>query len=293
METGTFKSFDNADIFYRVWNYNPSQKTIVILHRGHEHSGRLQAFAENEQFVHFNIFGFDMRGLGHTSQSVSPHFMDYVRDLDAFVKYLYEQYGIVERDIFVVANSIAGVIVSAWCHDFAPRIAGMALLAPAFTIKLYVPFAKTGIALAARLFKHLTVPSYVKSKVLTHDVEQQKAYDTDPLITREIDAHYLLDLLKAGKRIVEDAAAITIPTLLLSAGKDYVVKDDISGFLLTSAPPKSGLSSLKGFITGYCLKRNVSRFTILLLSLLTAVSHSNNRQRPVCLINLQLTSITK
>ena len=64
--------------------------------------------------------------------------MDYVRDLDAFVKYLYEQYGIVERDIFVVANSIAGVIVSAWCHDFAPRIAGMALLAPAFTIKLYV-----------------------------------------------------------------------------------------------------------------------------------------------------------
>ena len=130
--------------------------------------------------------------------------------------------------------------------------------------------------------------------MLTHDVEQQKRNDTDPLITREIDAHYLLDLLKAGKRIVEDAAAITIPTLLLSAGKDYVVKDVCkSGFLLTSAPPKSGLSSLKGFITGYCLKRNVSSFTILLLSLLTAVSHSNNRRRPVCLINLQLTSITK
>lgn len=251
METGTFKSFDNADIFYRVWNYNPSQKTIVILHRGHEHSGRLQAFAENEQFVHFNIFGFDMRGLGHTSQSVSPHFMDYVRDLDAFVKYLYEQYGIVERDIFVVANSIAGVIVSAWCHDFAPRIAGMALLAPAFTIKLYVPFAKTGIALAAWLFKHLTVPSYVKSKVLTHDVEQQKAYDTDPLITREIDAHYLLDLLKAGKRIVEDAAAITIPTLLLSAGKDYVVKDDMQKrFFVDISSTQKRFVKLKGFYHG-------------------------------------------
>ena len=251
METGTFKSFDNADIFYRVWNYNPSQKTIVILHRGHEHSGRLQAFAEDEQFVHFNIFGFDMRGLGHTSQPVSPHFMDYVRDLDAFVKYLHEQYGIVERDIFVVANSIAGVIVSAWCHDFAPRIAGMALLAPAFTIKLYVPFAKTGIALAARLFKHLTVPSYVKSKVLTHDVEQQKAYDTDPLITREIDAHYLLDLLKAGKRIVEDAAAITIPTLLLSAGKDYVVKDDMQKrFFVDISSTQKRFIKLKGFYHG-------------------------------------------
>ena len=86
METGTFKSFDNADIFYRVWNYNPSQKTIVILHRGHEHSRRLQAFAENEQFVHFNIFGFDMRGLGHTSQSVSPHFYGLCTRLGCFRK---------------------------------------------------------------------------------------------------------------------------------------------------------------------------------------------------------------
>lgn len=67
METGMFKSLDSADIFYGVWNYNPSQKAIAILHRGHEHSRRLQTFAENEQFVHFSTFGFDMRGPGHTS----------------------------------------------------------------------------------------------------------------------------------------------------------------------------------------------------------------------------------
>ena len=72
--------------FYRVWNYNPSQKTIVILHRGHEHSGRLQAFAENEQFVHFNIFGFDMRGLGHTSQSVFAPFYGLCTRLGCFRK---------------------------------------------------------------------------------------------------------------------------------------------------------------------------------------------------------------
>ena len=36
--------------------------------------------------------------------------------------------------------------------------------------------------------------------------------------------HCLIDLHNAGKRLVEDAYAIDIPTLVLSADKDYVVK---------------------------------------------------------------------
>ena len=68
--------------------------------------------------------------------------MDYVRDLDAFVKHIKNEYQIKEEDIFIVANSIGGVILSAYVHDFAPNLAGIALLAPAFEIKLYVPFAK-------------------------------------------------------------------------------------------------------------------------------------------------------
>jgi alpha-beta hydrolase superfamily lysophospholipase len=47
--------------------------------------------------------------------------------------------------------------------------------------------------------------------MLTHDPEQQKAYDTDPLISRSIDAELLIDLAKAGKRLVEDAEAVDTP----------------------------------------------------------------------------------
>jgi hypothetical protein len=59
--------------------------------------------------------------------------------------------------------------------------------------------------------------------MLTHDPEQQKAYDTDPLISRSIDAELLIDLAKAGKRLVEDAEAVDTPTLILAAEKDHVV----------------------------------------------------------------------
>jgi alpha-beta hydrolase superfamily lysophospholipase len=48
--------------------------------------------------------------------------MDYVRDLDAFSKFLLSQYKVNITDIFVVANSIGGVVASAWAHDFAPGL---------------------------------------------------------------------------------------------------------------------------------------------------------------------------
>ena len=223
MNSGHFKSFDNNEIFYREWNYQPQQRSIIMIHRGHEHSERLNDIARSAQFSTYNIFAFDLRGHGHTPAKTSSIFMDYVRDLDAFSKFLVSKYNVKISDIFVVANSIGGVIASAWAHDFAPNIAGMALLAPAFRINLIVPLANEMITLGTKLKKGLIIKSYVKSKMLTHDPEQQKAYDTDPLISRSIDAELLIDLAKAGKRLVEDAEAMDTPTLILAAEKDHVV----------------------------------------------------------------------
>ncbi|MFS4473929.1 bifunctional alpha/beta hydrolase/class I SAM-dependent methyltransferase [Chryseobacterium sp. T20] len=223
MNSGHFKSFDNSEIFYREWNYQPHQKSIIMIHRGHEHSERLNDIAQSPQFSQYNIFAFDLRGHGHTKTKTSSVFMDYVRDLNAFSKFISSQYNIKTSDMFVVANSIGGVVASAWAHDFAPTIAGMALLAPAFKINLIVPLANEMITLGTKLKKGLIIKSYVKSKMLTHDPEQQKAYDTDPLISRSIDAELLIDLAKAGKRLVEDAEAIDTPTLILAAEKDHVV----------------------------------------------------------------------
>lgn len=223
MNNGHFKTFDGSEIFYREWNFRPNQKSIIIIHRGHEHSERLNDIATSEQFCGYNIFAFDLRGHGHTKTHTSSVFMDYVRDLDYFSKFLKSEYEVKISDIFVIANSIGGVVSAAWVHDFAPQIAGMALLAPAFRINLIVPLANEMITLGTKLKKGLIIKSYVKSKMLTHDPEQQKAYDTDPLITRSIDAELLIDLAKAGKRLVDDAEAIDTPTLILSAEKDAVV----------------------------------------------------------------------
>jgi hypothetical protein len=118
---------------------------------------------------------------------------------------------------------VGAVAVAAWVHDYAPPVRAMILATPAFRVRLYVPFAIPSLRCKQRFFGSGFVKSYVKAKMLTHDPVEAAQYETDPMIFREIAVNVLLDLHDAGKRLVADAAAINVPTLLLAAGRDWVV----------------------------------------------------------------------
>ena len=256
MENLYFNTFDGNKIFYRKWNFEKDKKTLIIIHRGHEHSERLNELTQDKKFLKYNIFAYDLRGHGYTETKTSPNAMDYVRDLDSFVKHLKNEYQIKEEDIFIVANSIGGVILSAYVHDFAPNIAGMALLAPAFEIKLYIPFAKQLVTLLTRIKKDAKVMSYVKAKVLTHDIEEQNKYNSDKLINKEINARLLIDLTDMGKRLVKDSMAIELPTIIFSAEKDYVVKNSAQKkFFLNLSSKKREFIELENFYHGIIFEK--------------------------------------
>jgi len=123
---------------------------------------------------------------------------------------------------------VGAVSVAAWAHDYAPAIRGLILVTPAFRVRLYIPLAIPGLRLLhwLRGERKIFIKSYVKSRMLTHDPEQARQYDEDPLITRNIAVNILLQLHDTATRLLEDATAIRTPTLLLSAGSDWVVKSD-------------------------------------------------------------------
>ena len=54
MENLFFDTFDGNKIFYRVWNFEKNKKTLIIIHRGHEHSERLNELAQDEKFLKYN-----------------------------------------------------------------------------------------------------------------------------------------------------------------------------------------------------------------------------------------------
>src|SRR4030095_13618143 len=98
------------------------------------------------------------------------------------------------------------------------------LATPAFRIRLYLPFAIPTLRLTQKLGIMRSVPSYVKARVLTHDPAERLRHERDDLITHSISTRVLIDLHDTATRLIEDAKAIRVPTLVLLAGSDWVVK---------------------------------------------------------------------
>lgn len=221
-----FRTHDGIGLYYRHWPARADARgAVVLIHRGHEHSGRMAHLADELDLPGFDVFAYDMRGHGRSpgTRGDSPSFGTSVRDLQTFVEHLAATHGIETADVVVVAQSVGAVVASTWAHDYAPKIRGLVLASPAFKVKLYVPFARPGLALMRKLRGNFFVNSYVKAKFLTHDPERIASYESDPLITRPISVNILLGLYEAAERVVADASAITLPTQLLISGSDWVV----------------------------------------------------------------------
>lgn len=229
-----YNAYDGTAIYYRYWLTMPLEdiaktneplRQVILLHRGHEHSGRLAELGQQFAMAGYQVFAWDARGNGR-SGGIKDHaesVTELERDLNDFVQLVTGQTGIAVEDTLVVASSIGAVLAAAWVHDYAPNIRGMILGTPALSIRLYLPFAIPSLKVARTLGLMSRVSSYVKAQVLTHDKEAQQAYNADPLISNSISTDLLIDTHATGQRLLDDAGAITVPMFVLCAGKDYVV----------------------------------------------------------------------
>lgn len=227
-EEREFVTHDGTALFYRYWprlDGRRAERAVVLFHRGHEHSGRLQHVVDELGLDDYAMFAWDARGHGRSpgARGDSPSFAVSVKDVDTFVRHIAAEYAIAPPDIAVIGQSVGAVLAATWVHDYAPAVRCLVLTTPAFKVKLYVPLARPALALKLKLLGNFFITSYVKAKFLTHDTERIRSYEEDPLVTRVISARILLGLYDAAERVVEDAQAIRLPVQLLISEKDWVV----------------------------------------------------------------------
>ncbi|OAI53229.1 hypothetical protein AYO44_16145 [Planctomycetaceae bacterium SCGC AG-212-F19] len=252
---------DGTDLFYRAWlPERPTANALLLFHRGHEHSGRWEETVAALGLDDVAVFAWDQRGHGRSpgARGSAPDLGTVIRDAEEWACHLVAAHGIVLEETVVLAHSVGAVIAAAWVHDFAPPIRGLILATPAFRVKLYVPFAVPLLRLRQRVLGPGYVHSYVKARMLTHDPEQAKLYDADPLIFRQIAINVLLDLHDTATRLLADAGAVTVPLLVLAAGSDWVVQT----------------SAQRQFVEG--ASSSVKRFEIL-PGFAHAIFHEQNR----------------
>src|SRR4051812_12889457 len=227
-EEKQFITHDGTPLFYRYWpraDGGRPERAIVLFHRGHEHSGRLQHVVDELGLDDYAMFAWDARGHGCSpgARGDSPSFAASVKDVDSFIRHIAAEYAFPMHDIAVIAQSLGAVLVATWAHDYAPQVRCLVLATPAFKVKLYVPLARSALALKLKLAGNFFITSYVKAKFLTRDPARIRSYAEDPLVTRAISARILIGLYEAAERVVDDAQAIRLPVQLLISEKDWVV----------------------------------------------------------------------
>ena len=248
-----FRTQDGIALFYRAWLPTDGAavtRAILLLHRGHEHSGRWDELVAALASPGTAVFAWDARGHGKSpgERGDAENFSVYVRDLDDFARHVVAAHGIPLENMALVAHSVGAVVAAAWVHDYAPPVRVLVLATPAFRVKLYVPLAVPGLRLLQTVRPRAFIRSYVGGRLLTHDRVEARRYDTDALVSKQISVRVLLGLQDTARRIVADAGAIRTPTLVLSAGSDAVVrKGPQRHFFERLSSPHKAMETLSGF----------------------------------------------
>ncbi len=200
---GTMPSWDGAELFYRSWiPEKPTNKALLLFHRGHEHSGRWQELVDLLALEDVAMFAWDARGHGRSHGRTwwrGEFRRHHQRCGGVRAPHFRTQHEIALENVIVLAHSVGAVSVAAWVHDYAPPIRAMVLATAAFRVRLYVPLALPALRLKQKFLGPGHVKSYVKSRMLTHDREQAARYDADPLIFRQIAVNVLIDLHETGR----------------------------------------------------------------------------------------------
>ncbi len=233
----TFRTWDGGELYYRAWTSGGEDgKALILLHRGHEHCGRLRSLYSELSLDGFSGFAFDLRGHGRSpgDRGFADSYDVWVKDLNAFINHIRDRHGIAPENMAIVANSVGAVNALTWVHDYGVHVRCMVLAAPALRIRLYVPLAVPLLRLLLHINKKAKVKSYIRAAMLTHDAQEARAYDADKLITRIISVGVLLGLHDTATRILSDAGAVTAPTQIFSAGSDYVVENRAHGRLFSA-----------------------------------------------------------
>jgi len=227
---GCFRTTDGLMLFYRY--KEPKQKTrnaLLFLHRGHEHSARIMPLADQISQDNYWCFGFDLRGhgLSEGERAWATGFDVWVKDLNNFSGHIRQAYGIRTQDSLLIANSVGCVTAISWILNYGPNLKGCIFAAPAFSIKLYIPFALSFLRLASKFSNRLFVTSYVRSQLLTRDKSQALMYDNDKLITKKIGVNILITLFDSVKNSFNRLKDFETPILLFTARKDYIVDNKL------------------------------------------------------------------
>jgi acylglycerol lipase len=233
-----WKSNDGLEIFGQKWQNDtlPPKGVICLVHGFGEHSSRYEHVAQFFTDNNYAVIAYDHRGHGR-SGGKKGHFVSYdefMNDVENLVKQAEIHFPNLPKIIY--GHSMGGNVVANYAIKRNPKVAGIILSSPFFQ----PGFAPPAIKLAAgRLMRNLipsfSLPSGLDSSAISRDKDVVKKYNDDPLVFDSISSKMGIELIEFGQEAVENAAKLSVPTLIFHGTADQLTSFDATKQFVANA----------------------------------------------------------
>ncbi|MFA5839871.1 MAG: lysophospholipase [Candidatus Margulisiibacteriota bacterium] len=213
------------DFLYRKWTINNPRAVLLLIHGIGAHSARWNFFADYFCQKGFASYALELPGFGQTPNHPRGHvdsFNLYYQDIQNLLGMIKRDYP--DRKVFIVGESMGGLIAFLAASKYKDQFAGQILLSPAFQNGMKFPFSAYLTLIANALInpkKSIKLP--FTSAMVTRDVAYQKVMDNNPDELRYASVKILLNILFAQIKAKRIAKKTTTPSLFLLSLQDQLV----------------------------------------------------------------------
>jgi acylglycerol lipase len=222
---GDFKGVRDTNIYYQGWIPDgDARAAVIIVHGLGEHSGRYKNVVGYLVPRGYAVYGMDLVGHGKSGGD-----REFVERFDDFTDTLTIHYFMVkawqpERPIFLLGQSLGGLIASCYLLDHQDQFQGAVFSAPLVTLGESVSRATVLMARVLSVVAPRAGVAPLDTSALSRDPEVVKAYVDDPLVFHgKTPARMGGAMLEGMERVAAEAPRITLPFLAIQGGQDRLV----------------------------------------------------------------------
>jgi alpha-beta hydrolase superfamily lysophospholipase len=215
---------------------SPRRGTVLLVHGLGEHAGRYGHVAQHLNAWGFAVRAYDQYGHGRSSGprgglNHDSRLLDDLADLvDATRKRMAPG-----EPLVLLGHSLGGLVAARFVSLHLRPVDALVLSSPALDTGLS-GFQKLLLATLPRLAPNLRVGNGLDVQALSHDPAVVAAYQADPLCHDRISARLGRFIAEAGPATLARAPHWSVPTLLLWAGADRLVRPAGSAAFVAAAP---------------------------------------------------------
>lgn len=211
---------------------------VLIVHGLGEHAWRYDPLAQRLNEWGFAVRAYDQRGHGESGgePGVLPQddqlLFDLAEVVDDTRRHIAEPWSC---PLILLGHSMGGLVASTFVQRNMAPVDALVLSSPALDAGIS-PLMKRVIRLLYRVAPNLTLSNRLDARRISHSEAVVQAYQKDKLVHDRISARLATFIDSNGPRVVAAAPRWHVPTLLMYAGADALVRPDGSRAFGAVAP---------------------------------------------------------